>query len=81
MQSFRRESPNNEVPPWTVNADIWYSERKVDMKDDIPKWCAAGNYSWVGARVGGTPVCRDNTRRVACSLPVMHAKGSEAWGI
>ena len=40
VQSFQRESPTNEIPPWTVQADIWYSERVVDMKDDIPKWCA-----------------------------------------
>ena len=25
--------------PWPTTVDIWYSERVVDMVDDVPKWC------------------------------------------
>ena len=41
VQSFQRGSADNAAPHWPVKADIWYSERVVDMKDDIPKWCVS----------------------------------------
>ena len=39
VPSFQRESPNAVAPPWPVVADIWYSQRVADVKDDVPKWC------------------------------------------
>jgi len=39
MAAFRRAAADG-AEPWPTTVDIWYSERVVDMNDDVPKWCA-----------------------------------------
>ena len=39
MAAFQRAAGDGAAP-WPPASDIWYSERVVDMHDDIPKWCA-----------------------------------------
>ena len=38
VAALQRGTADGEAP-WPTTADIWYSERVVDMKDDVPKWC------------------------------------------
>ena len=39
IANFRRAAPDG-AQPWPTTVDIWYSERVVDMDDNVPKWCA-----------------------------------------
>ena len=41
IEAFERAAADGAAPMPTT-ADIWYSQRVVDMDDDVPKWCAPG---------------------------------------
>ncbi len=43
LESFQRAAADGAAVPWPTTNDIWYSQRIVDMKDDVPKWCAPGS--------------------------------------
>ena len=38
IAAFQRKAAN-DAAPWPTTADIWYSQRVIDIKDDVPKWC------------------------------------------
>ena len=38
VESFVRAAADGKAP-WPTTQDIWYSERVMDMHDDVPKWC------------------------------------------
>ena len=39
IANFKRSAVGSKQL-WPTTVDIWYSERVVDMDDDVPKWCA-----------------------------------------
>ena len=40
IASFVRAAADGKAP-WPTTQDIWYSERVVDVNDDVTKWCRA----------------------------------------
>ena len=45
IASFVRAAADGREP-WPTTQDIWYSERVVDVDDDVTKWCLLPTRAW-----------------------------------